>query len=136
MKVVIFISSLLSCLASINAVRNSIGCGKSHLSAHIDLLPHHHGRHLSADFKPCNPEAMIKIVGEPLDELKVEDARHCCVACKNVKECIAWSHNVRKQQCTLFADMPNLQRVKNDYYISGDISDWRITYVCTSIGNT
>jgi predicted nucleic-acid-binding Zn-ribbon protein len=58
---------------------------------------------LAAQWQPCYAEPGIKLVGDEIAKVTdVQESRHCCVACKNVPACTAWSYNTDSRKCKLF----------------------------------
>ena len=105
-----------------------VGCaGKddsvtSHLLASIPVI----GRKLLGTWKPCGEEKDTKLKGQPLEKFQnYKDWRACCVKCKEVKNCVAWSYNGSKRNCKIFADNDSLEKVDGIGYTAG-ILQWRL----------
>jgi PAN domain len=105
-----------------------VGCaGKddsltTHLLASIPVI----GRKLLANWMPCGEERNTKLKGKPLDKFEsFKDFRACCVKCKQVKNCIAWSYNSKKRNCKVFADSDDLEKTDGVGYTAG-ILQWRL----------
>ncbi|KAL4541286.1 hypothetical protein Ndes2526B_g05824 [Nannochloris sp. 'desiccata'] len=111
-----------------NASLSHVGCAgnddsfTSHLLAKIPVI----GRKLLQNWKPCEEEKNTRMKGKTLAKFNNYTRwRSCCVKCKEVKECIAWSHNPRKRNCKIFANSEKLEKVAGNRHTAG-ILQWRV----------
>jgi hypothetical protein len=128
MKTFIAVLLLGIYLHTANASLPHVGCAENadslttHLLAKIPVF----GRKLLQNWKPCGEEKKTRMKGKSLAKFNnYKTWRTCCVKCKTVKECVAWSHNSKKGNCKLFADDNRLQKVGGKSHTAG-ILQWRL----------
>lgn len=103
-----------------------IGCdGGDPVTALLDLATN--GRDLLAKPKwnPCHPEWNRVLRGNSLALHKdVESSRHCCVACKSVGTCTAWTYDRNNGNCRTFTPGSYTREVKQNS--SSGVLRWRL----------
>jgi len=101
-----------------------VGCDGERTS--VQALPYSTRRSLKANWKPCYTEKNTRITGKAIKRLyKVKRSRQCCVACKNVQECVSWAFYKKNNKCTLFSNKKDLKRSRSSNHISGSLK-WRL----------